>query len=162
MFLLNSLSRINYIIAWIVERAIALILLFNTVIVFWAVICRYVLFRPQSWVQEIAIFLMVWAAFIGSSIATRKKMHVKVTFLRERLPLKYRNLLDIIIYLLIILFLIIIIKYSITMIQTTKLSRSPSLRMPMYWVYSSVPVGSALILLQTLENFIRNIFHYQK
>jgi TRAP-type C4-dicarboxylate transport system permease small subunit len=105
---------------------------------------------------------MVWAAFIGSSIATRKKMHVKVTFLSERLPLKYRNLLDIIIYLLIILFLIIIIKYSITMIQTTKLSRSPSLRIPMYWVYSSVPVGSALILLQTLENFIRNIFHYQK
>jgi C4-dicarboxylate transporter DctQ subunit len=162
MFLLNSFSRINYIIAWISERVIALILLFNMAIVFWAVICRYVLLRPQSWIQETAIFLMVWAAFIGSSIATRKKMHVKVTFLSERLPLKYRNLLDIIIYLLIILFLIIIIKYSITMIQTTKLSRSPSLRIPMYWVYSSVPVGSALILLQTLENFIRNIFHYQK
>jgi TRAP-type C4-dicarboxylate transport system permease small subunit len=54
------------------------------------------------------------------------------------------------------IFLVVTIQSSITMIQGLISQKSAYLRIPMYWVYCSVPVGMGLILFQQIELFIKN------
>lgn len=155
---MKILSNINSFLAWIAEKLVSLFLLINVSVVFIGVIFRYVLNQPLGWVYELTIYLMMWSAFVGSSVVTRKKEHIAVDFLKNRLPVKYKKIVMILVNILVLIFLYIIIKNGITMIELTRGSRTPSLELPVVWIYSAIPVGFSLIFLQTLEIFLKDVF----
>src|SRR5512141_3015004 len=47
---------------------------------------RYVFNRPTSWSEELARYLFVWITFLGAAVVIRKRRHVDVTVLTDRLP----------------------------------------------------------------------------
>jgi C4-dicarboxylate transporter, DctQ subunit len=47
--------------------------------------------ESTAWAAEIAVFVMICGVYLGLSHCEQKDKHVKVTFLLEKLPLKYRN-----------------------------------------------------------------------
>lgn len=146
--------RLNEFLARTAKFAVGLMLAVNLTIVFAGVICRYVFGQPLGWVYEVAIFLMMWSAFVGSAALCRDKGHVCLDFLVLKLPVRFRQAILAAMDLAVIVFLVIVIQYSLEMINGLMASRSPYIRLPMVWVYSSVPVGMGLLLLQQVEHLI--------
>ncbi len=50
------------------------------------VVFRYVLNSPLTWSEELARYLFIWCAFLGWIIASRRRSHLAMTFVVDRLP----------------------------------------------------------------------------
>lgn len=57
-----------------------------TVIFGWLVFGRYVLNSTPTWVEQVALLLVVYISFLGASIGVHKKTHLGVSVFREISP----------------------------------------------------------------------------
>ena len=73
------ISYINTVIT-----GVALVVL--TVIFGWLVFGRYVLNATPTWVEQVALLLVVYIGFLGASIGIHKKTHLGVSVFREISP----------------------------------------------------------------------------
>lgn len=60
--------------------------------------------RPVIWVDELAVFIMIWVALVGASLALAKREHLAVTLLPDALPIQHRTRLVFAIDLLLLAF----------------------------------------------------------
>ncbi|MFD1794930.1 TRAP transporter small permease [Paracoccus aurantiacus] len=56
---------------------------------------RYVVGRPIVYAEELAAILLVWLAFVATSITVHDRAQIGVTLLTERLPEGIRRIVDI-------------------------------------------------------------------
>lgn len=56
----------------------------------WLVFGRYVLNETPTWVEQLALVLVCYIAFIGAAVGVRDDTHLGVTFLREKLPRRFK------------------------------------------------------------------------
>lgn len=52
----------------------------------WLVYGRYILNSTPTWVEQIALLIVVWVAFLGAAVGVRRKTHLTVEFIREAMP----------------------------------------------------------------------------
>lgn len=52
----------------------------------WLVWGRYVLNDTPTWVEQLALILVVWITFLGGAVGVWTKSHLSVEFIREMLP----------------------------------------------------------------------------
>ena len=57
-----------------------------SIIVPWGVFTRYVLNSASSWPEPAAILLSIVLTFFGAAAGYRVRLHMRVTFARDRLP----------------------------------------------------------------------------
>lgn len=62
--------------------------------------------KPFFWVDELAVYAMVWSAFLGASLAIRGKDHIAMTLLTDVLSTGNRERLSLFIDLILIAFLL--------------------------------------------------------
>lgn len=67
-----------------VVTGVALVVL--TVIFGWLVFGRYVLNATPTWVEQIALLLVVYIGFLGAAVGIHKKTHLGVSVFREISP----------------------------------------------------------------------------
>ena len=129
-----------------------LVVLFSvlTIIVLYAVFMRYVLNLAPTWSEEIARYIMVWMALLGSSIALRQGRHIGLSTLVEQIFGKYTRVVFFIADLCILAFLVIVVFSGASMAQFVAGQRSPSANLPMWVPYLAVPVGAIFMVLETL------------
>ncbi|OJG81672.1 C4-dicarboxylate ABC transporter [Enterococcus ratti] len=133
----------------------AVLLLGMIVIVLWQVFARTVLGTPNTITEELVRFGLVWFAMLSSAYVVGQKAHLAVTILSEKLSGKKSKALEIIVQCLFLAFAIIIMGYGGWKAVTLTMSQlSPSLSIPMGYVYLSVPVSGGLIIIYSLLNLI--------
>ncbi len=155
--MLSILSRINAFTVWISKKLLIFFLATNIIIIFWAVLCRYVLNLGQLWVEEVAIAFMVWSVFLGCNLAINENAHIKLDIILKKIPSNYKKWVMIVIYIGMLFFLAILLKYGLELVYILRMSRSPALRFKMYWLVSSIPIGFGLSFLQVIELLILEI-----
>jgi TRAP-type C4-dicarboxylate transport system permease small subunit len=138
---------------------VGIMLAINLTIVFLGVAFRYIINQPLGWVYEIAVFLMMWSAFLGSVSLVRDKGHVALGFLVNYLPTFLQKTVKLVMGVAVIIFLCIVINSSYEMISGLLKAKSAYLRIPMIWVYISVPLGMFLIILQQIEIILSDTFN---
>jgi C4-dicarboxylate transporter, DctQ subunit len=123
-----------------------------TVIVTYAVVLRYLLNRPIGWSEEISIYLMIWAIFLGTAYTLKEDAHIGVDLLMKKIPEYMRPFFLLFHYVVGILFLSVLFYKGIEMVNLsfTLDTRSMAIDFPLYISYLAVPFGSALLLLQLL------------
>lgn len=62
---------------------------------------------PVIWVDEIAVFLMIWVALFGASLALAKREHIAVTLLPDALSGKPRAMLSFVVDLMLFGFFVV-------------------------------------------------------
>lgn len=77
--ILDGLCYINTVLT-----GIALVVL--TIIFGWLVFGRYVLNATPTWVEQVALLLVVYIGFLGASTGVHKKTHLGVSVFRELSP----------------------------------------------------------------------------
>lgn len=126
-------------------------------LLFAQVICRYVLNHSLSWSEEIARYLFIWQVWLGSSYCVQKGRHIRIDVFTSRLSPRFRQVYEILIALVCIVFCAFLACKSIAvtgMIVRLK-QTSPAVRIPMQFIYACVPVSCVLMILRYFEQ----IFH---
>lgn len=147
------------------EWLIATLMGAATVVIFIAVVHRYASGLPipvlqdwliqlnTSWAQELCIYMFVWMAKFGAAYGVRTGIHVGVDVLINRLNTPWRNKFIIFGLLAGALFTGVVgtlgAKFVYELSHTT--STSEVLELPMWMVYSAVPLGSWLMCFRFLQ-----------
>ena len=140
--------------AWIdrgVEYAVAVVFAAMCLVGLLQVFNRFVLNQSISWSEEFQIYCHVWIVFLAIPIAYRYGAHMSVDSLKNYLPKKLVKVFDIFIELLWIWFAVSLAWLSWVVSEVAKLQSSPGLELPMNYVYYSMVVGGAYLLLVVLR-----------
>ena len=116
---------------------------------------RYVLNEPLAWTEEVARHLMIWAGLLGAAVAYRHKGHLGMDILVMHLSRPWRRGVEMIVQALSIGFFGVLVIHGIPLVERTMRQFSSAIRIPMGYIYASIPVGSALILLFAMEGIVR-------
>jgi TRAP-type C4-dicarboxylate transport system permease small subunit len=52
----------------------------------WLVFGRYVLNDTPTWVEQLALLLIVWITFLGAAVGVWRSSHLSIDFIREAMP----------------------------------------------------------------------------
>lgn len=127
------------------------------VCVTWQVVTRYVLGVPSTVTDEIARFLFIWLALFGGAYTYGKGRHLAIDMLPMLLTGRARAAVEICITLLVGGFAAAVLVWGGYDLVARTLERgqiSPSLRLPMGYVYMALPVSGLIILGYALANIV--------
>lgn len=134
----------------ILDLCIIVLMAALAVVLFVAVITRYMLNFPLAWSEEASRYAFVWLSFLGAELCLRVKMHAAVDILVKTLPPRVQYVVWKVGQSLVGIFLIALLISGINITRVAHDQLSPALGIPMSFVYSAVPVGAALMLLELL------------
>lgn len=117
---------------------------------------RYVFELPVTWAEELARYLMIWAALLAVSCGVARREHVAVTALLHRIPICIRRWIDVAIDALAFAFFAFLCYYGIGMTQQGATQYATIFEMTMTIPFASVPVSSALVCVQLVLMGIRD------
>ena len=140
----------------IINFIIIVCLMMMTVVIFYQVVLRYVFNSSNIWAEEFARYAFIWVVLLGAASALRRFQHIRIDFVVNMLPERGQKLIGFINYVLIVGFLLTLIKYGIAISMKTTHQISAGLHIPMSFMYLSIPIGAALMLLFTVQIILRD------
>jgi C4-dicarboxylate transporter DctQ subunit len=128
-------------------------------LVFLGVVLRLVFTSGLPWQEELSRFGFVFVCYLGASYGVKSNDHIRITFLVEALPKVARKVLRVITDIVWIGFNIFIVVIAMNLYQHMKnfLGESGILKIPLHYVFLTIPIGFALVTLRLIEEFIRDL-----
>ena len=142
------MKKINNLIDRLVQGIVVFLVLAILVTILAQVISRYVFNAPFMWTEELARSIGIWLVFLCSGIVVRENRHLGF----EILPGAWKPILRLIANLSIIFFSLCLLWQSATFIKVGLGIRSTALQIPLWLLYSAIPVGSLLMIIFGFEN----------
>ena len=114
-----------------------------------AVAGRYISFIPDpAWSEELTLTCMIYMAFIGASLAVRKKTHIRMTSFDQYMPPKVVQFIETFDDLL------VGFPYALKAGKATYVSLS---WLSKFWLYAPVPFAGAAMCIFQLETLVKDI-----
>jgi TRAP-type C4-dicarboxylate transport system permease small subunit len=129
------------------------VLLVIVLIVSAEVISRKFLGTSIRWSEEVALFPMVWMAFISMAIGVQKGLHIALGFFYGLLPKKVAWFVGKMDLLVIMGFGCFMVYYGARLVMSTMTSTLPATQWPAGLMYVMIPVGGVFIVYFTLLDF---------
>jgi TRAP-type C4-dicarboxylate transport system permease small subunit len=135
---------------------ISILLILITVFCTMQVILRYCFSNALPWVEEVVVYMHVWIGFIGCSYAMQQDIVLRVDY-GPVLPPKVTTLLNAIADFVTVCFYIFICYIGLNVTQTlyNRGQLSPAAEIPMYFVYSSLMIGTGLAVIRWMQRVYR-------
>lgn len=141
------LDWVEKILSWIV----IILLTAMTMVIFYQVILRYVFHSANIWAEEFARYAFIWVTMFGAAICIRRYRHIRIDVFVNILPEKMQCILELGMHAVVLIFLTVSTWYGITICMKTGAQISSGLRLPMSFMYSSIPVSSVIMIAFILE-----------
>jgi TRAP-type C4-dicarboxylate transport system permease small subunit len=159
----NAMEKLSTILDKITLTTASILLVFIAVIVNWGVFCRYVLFAPLPWSEQIPKYAMIWMGFLGASVGISRNRHIGFDILVARLPSVFRKLIIIAGRILILFFLVMITIYGVSFAFAVGFSsNAPMLPIPMFYLFLAVPIGGIFMTLQATIKLVLDIVTFNR
>ena len=126
----------------------ATLLMAISTLVFVSAIAR-TLRHPLNWAVDISMLLFAWLVFLGGDIVIRETTLISVDLFQKLLHPALRKTLQIVFYLMMILFLVILVRYGIPLLISNWKRQFQTLALSYSWCTLAVPVGSVLMIIST-------------
>lgn len=147
----TALERVNDAIYRILTVVCAAFLAVMIVTVAYQVLARYVLEVSTPWAEDVAVYCFIWGVLLGTSLGIRDNTHLVADFFPVRLPWRWDALIGGFVYLMAVAtglaFLVIGSHYAYLGLTRG----SYSMGFPMFYVYVSMPIAGAFMLLFLAE-----------
>lgn len=111
------------------------------------IVMRWLFRNPIVWSEELIRLMYVWICYIGWTIASRNKSHIRITALVSVIPPFPRKILETINCVLVILFSLFMVYYGIKMTEIGGRGRAVTLPINFALVYGIAPAANFVILL---------------
>jgi len=124
-----------------------------------AVICtnvvgRYFLHAPLRWSDEVAQYLFLWLAYLGALAALMGGRHYSFSNLIDLLPGKARIAVKTLSDLVVLAMLAILVWTGVQLVDLLQHQRSPALDVPIYYIYTALPLVSLLMALVVVHQIV--------
>lgn len=133
-----------------------------TIVVLLGVFFRYVVRQPLSWSEEVARYLMIWAASLAVSIGIMRREHLGITFLISRFPPVLQKYAAVLVNLVVLWFLWVLTKFGYVMALEGRTQLSPILsqygKISMIWSLAAIPIAGGLAMIQTILQIVIDLF----
>ncbi len=121
----------------------------------WLVWGRYVLNSTPTWVEQAALVIVIYIAFLGAAVGTRNGTHLSIDFIREAMPPLPRLILHIIAELLMVLFGIFMAWQGWGLVMTNLTREIPMLGLTESWRAAPLVICGVMIVLFSAVNLLR-------
>ncbi len=140
-----------------VNWILAVLMLAMVVIIAAQVWFRFMLNDPLAWSEEAGRYLFVWISFVGAAAGVRYQVHLGIDLPPLLLSEKACRVVVVLVNLIIQVFLVVIAYWGIRILGIIKFQVSPSMQISMLYPYLAVPVGSILMLINSLRITVATI-----
>lgn len=147
--IIKAVKGLNTVLRWLSGGLFAGIL----VLVLLQIGLRYFQGRGFAWGNELATYLLVWAACLGLAVAFFERSHLGVELLVSKLG-PARRPVELLAFLITIFFLAVLIYYGWSMVESGMGRLSPGLGLPMGYVYLALPVAGVIGILNIITVMI--------
>lgn len=134
-----------------IENICKILLIVQIISVTIVVVGRQVFGRTPVWGEELTLFSMVWMSLLGATILLKNDGHIAVTALDVYLPAKVIKALDLLSYLFLGFYAVIMVIYGLKLVELTGLNMMPALKIKSSWLYAAMPVSAFAMLVILLE-----------
>ena len=123
------------------------------ILVFVNVIARFIFNSPLAVADEMSCYLFVLMSFMGTAIAARRKAHLGLTIVTDKLSPSAARKVQVLMYLIAAVFCLLIVIFGIEMVMSQyALGQETATMQWPEWIYGLfVPVGAAFALLEFLS-----------
>ena len=118
------------------------------------VFCRYGLNHSLFWSEEIGRICLVWISFLGATAAYKRKAHIGIDVVVNRLPERAARLCELIVLLLSSVFFVILLVYGVAFIRFVWGQKTAALGINQGIPYMALPLSGALFLLHTADRLL--------
>ena len=155
----NALSRgadaVDRIIAAVVERAAAALVVVEIVVLFAGVVSRYVFRSPLVWSDELASILFLWLSMLGAVIALRHGEHMRMTAFVGNASPRRRAQLDAFALAASMAFLLLVMLPVVHYASEEAMIVTPALEISNVWRAAALPVGFGLMVIVAALRMLR-------
>jgi TRAP-type C4-dicarboxylate transport system permease small subunit len=138
------------------ETVCGILLVIITALVFLSAVARTIRY-PINWAQDVSLLLFAWVVFFGADAALRKADFVNVDMLVLKFPKKLQNVLYLLWYGVIFVFIMVLIRYGIPLSIESSKRLFQTLGISYSWAVISVPVGFFFMSITIVLKVIRRI-----
>ena len=134
---------------WLVVAVVAVLV----IDVLWQVFTRFILKDPSTWTEEVAVFLLIWVALLGSAVALNRGAHLGIDYFVGKLSPKKRLYTEVFVFLCVAAFslTVMVIGGVELVINTLKLEQiSPAINVKVGYVYLAVPISGFFLVLYSV------------
>lgn len=138
---------------WILGVLVALIVL----VMLMQIVMRYFFNASLPWTEEFCRYCYIYFMFIGTSLAAKEGSSLRVDALVGMLPEKARKILSTLVHLFVLALLLYLFTGAVAMVQNLQETGgfSAGLKVPVYLVYLSAPIGFFLTILRYIQILYR-------
>lgn len=129
-----------------IDVALVLLAAVLLIVMFANVAARLALNSDIAWNTEFGEFVLLWATFLGGASAARRGAHMRITEFIEAMPPALHKGFEIATRLGVIALLALLIRYGLSISESTMGQEMTVLHWPMGVQYLAMPIGSALAL----------------
>jgi len=140
----------------IASHATVLLFIIMTLIVWAQIFFRFVLGGGIVWSEEIAKFLMVWMALLGSSVLFAEGGHIAINFFISKIRFLRYILMSHAILSAVLFILLIYHGIDYAVFGYKSIATASGIRK--FWPYLAIPVGGGFLLIQAFARFIHLLF----
>lgn len=131
-----------------------LLILAMALLIFWQVICRYLMNNSLTWSEELGRYIFVWITFIGLPVALKRGAHVAIDLLLKKSKGHFHMAILIINYTIIGAIGLLIAYSGIRLFQVGVGQISSAMLVPMQYVYIIIPFSGLMLAFFALTTFL--------
>ena len=140
-------------LACVIVGVVALVLI--SAVIPWAVYTRYVINQAASWPEPTAVLLTIVLTFFGAAACYRVGLHMRVTFVRDRMPPVLQRVADALAELLMAAVGLFMMNWGYALCATTwhqSIAEFPALSVGV--TYLPIPIAGGFTLLFVAERLL--------
>lgn len=155
--MLKTYSKLMDILFSVIKWVIIIASVLMVVCMAYQVITRYLFHRGNVWSEELTRLLCIWTVLLGSAVAIREKGHLQIDALTNLFHGKKKNVIDAVIEIVVLIFIVIMIKYSIELCRSVGSATSAGLKVSKVYIYMVMPIGFGCMVLSSIEVIMKDI-----
>lgn len=148
----------GYWVNYVTERACGLLVAAMIGVVWFGIIDRYFLALGGTWTEELARYIMIWAALLAVPCCTYRREHIGLNLLFAKIPQRFQVKARLFLDFLGLAFFAFLLYYGIMMTQQGATQYATIFGMNMTVPYLSVPVACGLTIVQISVCMVRDGF----
>ena len=126
------------------------------------VFTRKVLGNSMVGTEEFARYCFIWMSCLGASLCLSNGSHASVNVLKDRLKGRMIHIHGIFSNLIVLFLCYVMIRYGFALLGNVARQSSPTMGLPMNYVYGALPVASVCMALSAIVKLIDEILALKK
>jgi C4-dicarboxylate transporter DctQ subunit len=151
------MERLSKIYEAIEDWTAGLLLTGGLMLLFINVLGRYVFNFSFTWVEEVAVYMVIWGALIGASVALRDNHHIRVDMVYMLFPSSVQRIINIFANIVGLSFSAFVTYYGLFLVQKMMMTGqlSSGVGIPLWIVYMILPIFGFLLGARFITRLVR-------